>query len=357
MPPTESNGTGSVLFVLGSSHRTAPTEVRERFAVPRDRIDLLSRDLNALAGLSENLVLNTCNRVEVYGVAGGHEDEEAIRQRLEGFLREFHEMEDNPFREFGYWRSGVDAIRHLFEVASGIDSQMVGETEILGQVKASYADAGRLKTVGPVLHRILQKSFQAAKWARTHTAIGQGQVSIGNVAAELAIRVFGKLKRCRVLLIGAGEVGELTATALRSRGARDLTVSSRTFARAEDVAGRVGANAVSFDRWHSLLDLYDIVVSATAAKGWILERADVESAMAKRRSRPLFLLDLAHPRDIDPQCGEIENVFAYTLEDLAEIANRNLAARSAEIETCRQQLAERAFRIWRSLPGFGRNGT
>ena len=245
--------------------------------------------------------------------------------------------------------SNLEAAIHLFEVAAGIDSQIIGETEILGQVKNAYSIATRKGAAGPVLNRLVQKSFQAAKWIRTHTAIGEGQINVATVSVDLAIKIFGRLDQRRILVVGTGEIGEKTAKALQSPGATDLTVTSRRLETAETLAGRVGGRAVPLDVLDTGLAEFDIVISSTSAPTALLTRDKVDRSMGKRIHRPLFLVDLAVPRDIEAACGELNNVYLYNVDDLAAIAAENLSQRQAEVGRCRPILAERAERAWSSI--------
>jgi glutamyl-tRNA reductase len=335
------------LFLLGSSHRTAPLEVRESFALNADSAQALYTSLKEQAGLSECLILNTCNRVEIYGVANGPES----RTRLEESLSRSHGFDTAAFVRHGFWLTGEEVVRHAFEVAAGLDSQMVGETEILGQIKSSYAGAAATASTGPILNRLFQKSFQAAKWARTHTGISRGQVSIGNVAAELAQRVCGELQEISVLLVGTGEVAEKTVQALVSRGASRVTVAGRNLIKARQLADSFQGPCMSVADVPRVLTFHDIVICSTASPEPLLRKDQVAPALRQRPTRPLFAIDLALPRDIEPAVGKLSNVYLYNLDDLAAIANENLKARQAEVEKARHALVERATHLWAHLCG------
>jgi glutamyl-tRNA reductase len=334
------------LFVLGSSHNQAPLEVRERFALTPEKIAEL-QDLLLKDGLiRECLVLNTCNRLEIYGIAKSPTaPEELIRDRLSQIQGVSRQLLDRH----SFWHNNLDVIQHALEVSAGLDSQMVGETEILGQLKASYATAKQAKATGVVLNRLFEKSFQAAKSARTQTGITRGQISIGNVAVDLASRIFGKLSKSRVLLLGSGEVGEKTAQALKSRGVSEVAVSSRTFENAHRLAHELKGAAIDFDDFIEQLHKFDIVIGSTAAPGALLTREIIRATMRTRPEQPLFLIDLALPRDIDPDVEDIENVYLYNLDDLSTIANENLAVRKAEIERARDILKGHAWNLWLQL--------
>lgn len=330
------------IFVVGSSHRTAPLKVREQMALPDDLKQQLAQRLDRLEGLDEWLLLNTCNRVELYLVG----EPASVPRSVARTLTELHGIEPEFFWLHAYQQQNQASVSHAFEVAAGLDSQMLGETEILGQMKAAYAEAQEHRSVGPMLNRLFQKAFQAAKWVRTHTAIGRGQVSIGNIAAELAERICGDLDRMRILLAGSGEAGEKTAQALLSRGANALTVTSRTAAHALTLAGRLNATALDFETFERSLSQYDVVIGSTSAPGHIITRPAIRAAMRKRRTVPLFLIDLAVPRDIEPACARLPNVYLYNLDDLSAVANENLKSREAEVEACRRALHERAAHFW-----------
>lgn len=320
--------------------------MRERFTLDNEQIGELQSILSEDPEIRECLVLNTCNRLEIYGIASSKNGFEGnIRQKLcssQGIDRSL-------FDQHSFWHTNLDVLQHALEVSAGLDSQMVGETEILGQMKEAYAAAKAAKSTGTVLNRLFEKSFQAAKSARTKTGITRGQVSIGNVAVDLASRIFGKLNKSRVLLLGSGEVGEKTAQALKSRGVRDIAVSSRTFENAHRLAHELNGSAIDFEDFLSQLHNYDVVIGSTAAPGSLLSKDAIRHAMRARPDRPLFLIDLALPRDIDPAVEELDNVYLYNLDDLSNIANENLAARKAEIEHARQILKGHAWNLWLQL--------
>jgi len=333
------------LFVLGATHHRTPIEVREKLALPPDALAALHDKLVAIDGLEELAPVSTCNRTEFYGVAS---HPEAIGRLRHAFCAR-QQFPESQFTPYALELQGHAALQHLFEVASGLDSQLVGETEILGQLKDAYAAAHTRRSTGPILNRVFQKAFQAAKHVRTHTAITEGQVSVANVAVELARDIFGRLDKTRVLLLGAGEIGEKTARAFLSRGVTSLSVSSRRLDRAMALAGELGAFALPFWLAPTKLADFDIVVCATAAPSTVVAADAVDSAMHRRAARPLFLIDLALPRDIEPRVGDQANVYLYNLDDLARIAEENRHARESEIALCRQLLTTRADALWARL--------
>jgi len=333
------------LFVLGTSHHATPLDVREQFALTPAQALELQLQLHSHDGIRECLVLNTCNRLEIYGLADRIERVDEIR----GLFCQKHNVSEVLFKQYAYSHNNLETLQHILEVSTGLDSQMVGETEILGQIKQAYTAARDAKCTGNVLNRLFEKSFQAAKAARTQTGITRGQISIGNVAVDLASRIFGKLTQSRVLLLGSGEVGAKTAQALKSRGVGDITVSSRTFENAHKLAHSLGGAAIDFEDFTEQLEHFDIIICSTAAPGSLLTKEVMKQNMKQRPERPCFLIDLAMPRDVDPAVEEVENVYLYNLDDLSSIANENLAARKAEIENAREILKKYAWNLWLQL--------
>jgi len=333
------------LFVIGATHHTAPIEVREKLSLGAEAAAALHAELGAMPGLREFALVSTCNRIEFYGVAETAEAATGVQAAF--CTRQRFTVEE--FEKFRLSLRGRHAVQHLFEVASGLDSQMLGETEIFGQVKEAYAAAQARRSAGPVLNRVFQKTFQAAKMARTHSAITEGRVSVANVAVDLAVNIFGDLTGTRVLLLGAGEIGEKTAKAFQGRGATGLTVASRRLERAMELATSLGAGALPFEHREAKLADFDVVVGSTSAPDLVVSHGATTAAMRKRPDRPLFFIDLALPRDIDPAVAGLQNVFLYNLDDLAKIAERNRAAREAEISKCRALLTERAAALWQQV--------
>ncbi len=328
------------LFVVGASHHQAPLEVREKLAVASE--EALRSDLASVPGLREFAVLNTCNRVEFYGVGADPETADSVQAAYCARQR----FDASDYERIRFHLTGREAALHLFEVASGIDSQLLGENEIFGQVKEAYAAAQSFGSTGAVLNRVFQKAFQAAKHVRTHTGISAGRVSVANVAVDLAINIFGSLAQTRVLVLGTGEIGEGTARAFHSRGAAGLAVAGRRAERAAVVASALGAASVPFAERDARLAEFDIVVCSTSAPGAVLTTSAIEAAMKARPARPLLLIDMALPRDVETAAADLENVFLYNLDDLAKIAEQNRLARQNEVARCRAMLAQRADGLW-----------
>jgi glutamyl-tRNA reductase len=332
----------AILFQLGASHHTAPLAVRERLAIDAARASDLATRLGQIAGLNEFALVNTCNRVELYGVVSTSDAFPALHAALGAVTGCTPAELDSAVT----LRQNHAAIGHLFAVASGLDSQIVGETEILGQVKQAYDAALAQHWTGPVLNRVFQKTFQAAKHIRTNTGIGAGQISIATVAVDLAGRIFGELAQTKILVVGAGDIGLKTVQAFQSRGATAITVASRTLAKAEEAAALAGGWALSLADLPVAIAEADIIASSTSSPDFILTRELIAAGIKRRPARPLFLIDLALPRDVDPATAELANVFLYNLDDLAEIAEENLAQREAEVAKCQAILADRTAALW-----------
>ncbi|HEY0943944.1 MAG TPA: glutamyl-tRNA reductase [Opitutaceae bacterium] len=333
------------LFLLSASHQRTPIELREKLALTADKMAVFQQKLHALPGLREFAVLNTCNRVEFYGVAETPDTVAALQHEFcvfQGFA-------PDDFARIRQQAAGPETIRHLIEVSAGLDSQMLGENEIFGQVKDAYAAAQERRTVGPVLNRVFQKAFQAAKHVRTSTAITEGQISVANVAVDLALKIFGNLSAARVLLLGAGDIGEKTAKAFQSRGASTLTVASRTLERAMQLASELDGTALPFEHLDTHLHSFDVVVCSTSAPHAVVTKPIASAAMKRRPVQPLFFIDLALPRDVDAGVANLENVFVYNLDDLAKIAEENRAARAAEVARARVIVSEKTDALWRQV--------
>ncbi|MEJ1972343.1 MAG: glutamyl-tRNA reductase [Lacunisphaera sp.] len=330
------------LFLIGATHRTAPLGVRERLALTDAAAAGLASDLAAMPGLREFVILNTCNRIEIYGV--GANAGSRLRVTTAFCVRQGFALQE--FERLRLELTGRAAVSHLLEVASGLDSQMLGENEIFGQVKRAYEAAQTRGSAGPVLNRIFQKTFQAAKHVRSHTAITAGLVSVASVAVELAASIFGDLGRARVLLLGAGEIGLKSGRAFRSRAPATLAVASRRLDRAQEVAAELEASALGFENAVAGLADFDVVVCSTAAPAAVISTTMVAAAMQRRGGRPLFFIDVALPRDVAPDVAGLGNVFVYNLDDLARIAAENRSARQAEIAKCQAILGEKADALW-----------
>ena len=321
------------LFLLGASHHSAPVDVRERIDFTRRGVPEALAEIAQVPGLSEVVILSTCNRSEIYAVC---EEPRRIRERLTAFMSAFHDVPESQLVPHVYTRADADVVRHLFRVAAGLDSLVVGEPQILGQVKDAYTVASEQRYTGVFLNRLFHWSFGTGKRVRSDTGIGEGAVSVSYAAISLARKIFGTLDDLRVLLVGAGEMAELTASHLRSQRVHRIGVANRTAAHASALAAKVDGEAVPWDRITDELTSSDIVVTATGSASPIITRADVETAMKPRRDRPLFIIDIGVPRDVEPASAEIEQVFLYNIDDLRSIIQENLSRRQSQVD-----LAER----------------
>lgn len=335
------------LFLLGVSHRTAPVELRERLDFATRGLGTALSVLAEQGAAAETVVVSTCNRAELYAAC---EEVAEARTRLLAFLGDYHQVDVNALTPHLYEKVDGAAAQHLFRVAAGLDSLVVGEPQILGQVKEAYAAASEQRSVGPVLNKLFHWSFTVGKRVRTETALSEGAVSVSFAATSLAKKIFGDLKGRTVLVIGAGEMGKLTAQHLKTQGVEAMIITSRTFAHAAGLAESIGGTAVPWAEMPASLAAADIVITATGATLPILSRTQVEGVVRHRRNRPLFLIDIAIPRDVDPAVGELDSVFLYNIDDLQAIVQENLTRRAAEVTRAEDIVADevRRFETWLS---------
>lgn len=327
------------IVVLGLSHRTSPVELRERFAFAEARIPEALQQLRTDGLAEEAVILSTCNRVELY-VSTPLDPIEASRE-LKKFLGKMH-TQTPPDGEELYALPEPHSVHHLFKVACGLDSMVLGETEILGQLKKAYDLALQTGYTGARLNKAFQRAFNVAKQIRTETNIQRGSISVASVAVELAEKIFSSLAGHEVMVIGAGDTSEKTARALLSRGAKGIVVANRSLDRAETLAKDLGGRSVKFDDWSREFEKIDIAISSTSAPHHILDRARLEPLMKLRRNRPLLLIDIAVPRDIDPAVNQMDNVYLYNVDDLQTIATDYLEQRKEEIAKCEAIIHEKA---------------
>ncbi len=317
------------LLVVGLNHNTAPIEIRECLAFPEDKMEDALSKVHALSSLKENMILSTCNRVEVY--AATRETEKAIFD-LKNFLSQYHGLPLKEFEKSLYSHIGEEAVRHIFRVASSLDSMVLGEPQILGQIKEAYDVAQQAKTSGLILHRLLHRAFHVAKRVRTETKIAISAVSVSSVAVELAKKIFGTLEKKTVLLIGAGEMCELAARHLVSAGIEKILVTNRTYERAVALAQEFRGEAIPFEEMAQGLKKTDIVISATNSPQYLIEHNQITKVMKDRKQKPIFFIDISDPRDIEPKVGDIENVYLYNIDDLQKVANENIKDREKEAQ-------------------------
>jgi glutamyl-tRNA reductase len=331
------NNKAGSLVLLGINHNTAPIEVRERLAIPAGRLADATRTLLHHPGIREGLILSTCNRVELLTLQDGAQEgsSETGKTDLLRFLHEYFSVPSSDIQPHLYEFRETEAVRHLFRVASSLDSMVVGEPQILGQVKEAYTVAREAGAVSTHLESLLQRTFTVAKKVRTETQIGSSSVSIASVAVDLARKIFGSLQGKTVLLVGAGKMSELAARHLIEHGASSILVSNRTHDRAEALAGTfLGSSAstavIPFEQIYEQADRADIVITSTGAPEKIFGRSHGQHFLHRRRNRPMFFIDIAVPRDVDPSMNEVDGCFVYDIDDLQQVAAANLADRSRE---------------------------
>lgn len=332
-----------MLLTLGLSHHSAPLEVRERVAfADADLGDALAR-LRALPGIAESAIVSTCNRTEILTVAG-----EAQEQRLLDWWRRERALPEGFIEKYLFTHRDHGSVLHNLRVASGLDSMIVGEPQILGQMKQSYAVAGQSRTLGPVLSRLFQHAFAVAKLVRSRTQVGAHPVSVAYAAVQLARHIFTDFSKQAALIIGAGEIAELIARHLRGQGIGRILIANRSLDRAQRLAREVGGYAIPLEDLPAHLADADLVVSSTGARGLIVEKAAVERAIARRRRKPMFMVDLAVPRDIDAAVGELEDVYLYSIDDLRAVVSENLQRRENEARQAEALVEEHAsgFNRW-----------
>lgn len=330
------------LVLVGASHRTAPVELRERLDFSSRGLAHAVRTLVARQSAAEAVVVSTCNRAELYVAC---QDSQRAVADLRAFFSEFHQLAAAQIEPHLYAHQDDDAARHLFRVSSGLDSLVVGEPQILGQIKEAYSVASAAETAGPLLNKLFHWAFGVGKRVRSETALAEGAVSVSFAAVSLAKKIFGNLSGRRVLVIGAGEMGKLTAIHLKAQRVASLVIISRTLAHAQELADEVGGDVTPWDFMPQALLDSDIVITVTGSGTPILSKAHIKAAMPASRMRPLFLIDIAVPRDVDPHAGEIEQVFLYNIDDLQAIVRENLERRSAEVARAEHIVDEEVHRF------------
>jgi glutamyl-tRNA reductase len=342
---TTANTTKIQVALIGCSHRTAPVEFRERVAFTQPQALEAADELRRRGILEEAVVLSTCNRSELYGVPGS--DRGVVTEAMEAFLTDFHRIPRAELDGKLYRWIGADAVRHLYRVTSGLDSMMLGEAEILGQVKTAYGQALDHGSTGPVLNRVFQGALEVGKRVRAETEVAARPMSVALAGVKLAERVFGNLKGRAALIVGAGSVAEQVVEHLRNRNIRKLTVVNRSFDRAAELASRVKAEAIAWDSLQSVLSTPDIIVTSVSGAD-ILTRAMLERAIDGRKGRPVFVVDLGVPRNVSTDAAGLYSLYLYNVDDLGEIVEQNKKAREAEIPRAEALIAEHIakFESW-----------
>jgi glutamyl-tRNA reductase len=312
--------------LIGVNHKSAPIEVRERLAIPESRLPEALRRLADHPGVDEGMILSTCNRVEVLAqTKNGSVD-------LRGFLRDYFHLDPAEYEAHLYEHHEGEAIRHLFRVSSSLDSMVVGEPQILGQVKEAYATARAVGAVHSQLDLLLTRAFAVAKRVRTETAVGSSAVSVASVAVELAKKIFGSLQGKHVYLVGAGKMSELAARHLLAHGAEAIFVANRTHERAQQLAAKFDGHAILFEQLYETCDRADIVITSTGAPHAIFRREHGELFLARRKNRPMFFIDIAVPRDVDPGMNKLDGIFVYDIDDLQQAVSSHVDDRRKEAE-------------------------
>lgn len=330
------------IIAIGLSHHTCPVEVREKVAFSDGRLPEALQQLKVDHGMEECVILSTCNRVEIYSFAP--RDCTESHESVFRFLQSYHNLPDAK-RDHFFFLNEQRSLEHLFRVASGLDSMVLGETEILGQIKKAYQFSLENRFSGSILNRAFQNAFSVAKKIRTETSIQRGSVSVGSVAVDLAFKIFDNLNGRKVMVIGAGDTSEKTARSLLSRGAHSIFVTNRSFERASRLAQELEGVAVHFDEWEKHSPEVDIIISSTSAPHYVIDRQRLEPMINRRKGRPLLLVDIAVPRDIDPDCSMIDGVFSYNIDDLQAIADRSMTLRKKEVEKCDAIVRQRAEEV------------
>jgi glutamyl-tRNA reductase len=330
------------LLITGVSHKTAPVEVRELLAFSDSALPAALAHLKSRQGIAEALILSTCNRVEIVVASDDGVD---LRSLIGEFLSQTRQASAASLGPCLYHHEGSHAIQHLFRVASSLDSMVVGEPQILGQLKAAYATAKAQGAVAGLLDNILARAFSVAKRVRSETGIGQMAVSISYAAVELARKIFGSLEGKTVMIAGAGKMSELSARHLRRSGASHIFVTNRTYARALDLANVFQGTPVEYTKFLSLLPEVDILIASSAAPHYILHKTEMQHVISVRRNKPMFLIDISVPRNIEPEVNEVDNVFLYDIDDLQGVVNANLREREKEAGRAEEIIAEEVERM------------
>lgn len=330
-------------LLIGMNHRTASVDIRERFNLA-DKCAPDSWALPCVDGVNEALILSTCNRVEILAAGGAD-----LEQKMLSSWASACTCEPQDLSRYIYKHAGLEAARHIFEVAASLDSMVVGEPQILGQLKTAYRKAVECRMAGPVINRLLHTAFFVAKRVRNETAIAASAVSISYAAVELARRIFGSLPSHRALLVGAGEMAELAATHLLQAGIDEIIVCNRTLANAQALAARFHGSAIPFERLGDTLAEADIIIASTGSMEPVINASQVEKALKARKNRHMFFIDIAVPRDVDPQVNSLDNAYLYDIDDLRDVVEENLAARRVEAEAARAIIDEEVSRFSRWL--------
>lgn len=325
------------ILVLGLSHKSAPVEVREKLAISSANVAPFLEKLVKHDSIKEAFVIPTCNRVEIYSVVRNLSDAIEIEKKM---LSESQNIPISDFEVFLYAYSGIDAVRHIFRVASSVDSMIIGEPQILGQVKEAYRQSINARTAGPILNKLMHRAFHTAKRVRTESGIGKAAVSVSYAAVELAFKIFGSLEGKRVLAMGTGDMGELVIKHLLQNNVGEIFVTNRTYSRAEEIARTFGGHPVPFENLMSILKEIDILICSTGAPNYLITSKNIKEIMPLRNYAPMFFIDISVPRNIDPEINNIENVYLYDIDDLQEVIWGNIKKREQDAKVAEQLIEE-----------------
>lgn len=333
------------ILLLGLNHKTAPVALRECLAFSDDEMDIALEQLNDHPLIEESILFSTCNRIELLMAVRQTEEAEKTAKQ---FISDFKKIPESQFESSLYKFRGDEAVRHTFRVASSLDSMIVGEPQILGQMKTSYRMAAEKKSSGVILNRLLHRTFFVAKRVRSETGIGDHAVSISYAAIELAKKIFGSLERKKALLIGAGEMAELAVEHLIRNRSTDILVANRTFERAVELSQKFNGSAVKFEEIPACINNVDIIISSTGSPNYVINRDQIKKAMKLRRNRPIFFIDIAVPRDIDPDINRLANAYVYDIDDLKGVVEDNIEDRNQEAIKAERIIDEAVirFRQW-----------
>jgi glutamyl-tRNA reductase len=324
--------------ILGLNHKTAPIQVREKISFTSQRLSDALLALKNYEPIKESLILSTCNRVEIYTVT---ENRQSSIFSIYQFLSEFQHIESKDVQRYLYLFEGVNAIRHLFRVASSLDSMIVGETQIFGQLKQAYFKARELRTTGRIFDALFEEAIKVGKLVRTQTQIGKGAVSISSASVELAKKIFESLSGIKILIIGTGKIGELAVKSLALKGASMVLVANRTFERAQDLAKLFKGEVVRFQKLLEVMKDVDILICSTSAPHFIINKKDLLTVMHQRNQRPIFLIDLGVPRNVEPGAGNLDNVYLYNIDDLIRVRDANLKERQRQVKKAEEIIEKR----------------
>ncbi|MBI1939970.1 MAG: glutamyl-tRNA reductase [Acidobacteria bacterium] len=334
------------LVLVGINHRTAPVEVRERMNIDEARLAGAVANLAHRDGILEGMILSTCNRVEL---AASLRDAATADSTLRQFLADFHRCDLSAYDPYFYWHRQGEVVRHLFRVASSLDSMIVGEPQILGQVKQAYAVAREVGALNGPLNEVVNQALAVARKVRRETAIGTAAVSVSYAAVELAKKIFGNLNGKTIFVIGAGKMSELAAKHLLRSGATTIFVANRTYGRAVELAQAFHGTAIRYEELFDQIEKADIVISSTGAPHFVIEKAQAEKLLAARKNRPMFFVDIAVPRDIDPAVNELDNAFVYDIDDLEQVVDANKKQREREAVWAEEIVQQEVQKMMRRL--------